>query len=560
MKKILRLANVMTKDILQGSTSTKKKQTPLNKFLIVIGISLLFLFLSITMYFLSKDLLESLIQINRVNSVFDIIFVSASFFIFIISILTLPSIFYFSKDVENLLALPLEPYEILAAKTLATYFNLLLSISFILLPFGIAYQFIVNPPLTFFLFYLLTFVILPIIPLALSITIIVLLFSFIPKIKNKNLFTYITSLGTIAIILYINLQSAGDPDILNQIILSDGPLTSFIGSMIPTIGFLAKGISQNNILWILLSLILSLAFIVIVINLIEKLYFKGAIASGEHSKNKKHKKRKRTVKNQSKILSSKIYTVIKYDIKNIFRTPTFAINYLLPLAILPGFMFITLFSVYSSGDIEPAMVNELLVVLQEGIQSLNFKTIFPYIVISSFAITYFTGSLSTLTSTSISREGEQMLNFKTMPISLLIIIKAKLILGIIVSIILPLVALLTLTFLFKLEFIVVGVSLITVIITAVLSNLLNILLDLYKPKLVWDNEVQAVKQNFLTVIPILGSFMILGFIIFIFATTSAKTLLSIVLLVISTLLIVLIYEFLIKRSALKMLNVRIEDL
>ena len=558
MKKTLTLTKVIVKSSFNTMTNSKKKRKSNNK-LNVIGIIALYIILSVSIFLMSKDLLKMFIEMGKEKSIINLVFLATTVYILIIATLTVPSIFYFSKDIEHLLSLPLRSEEILFAKTIATYINMLLGISFIMIPFGITYQYVVSPPLYFLLFYFVGMLILPVIPMAISIGVVVLIFRLIPKVNNKDVFTYITSLFMIVFIIGINLISTGDNSFVSGLIEGDLGVTQIISILIPTIDILANAISNSNVLYLVYGALFSGGFLLAVIKLVSSTYFKGAIGISEGSK--KHRSKIVKTNKLNKKISSQTFTILKTDFVNILRTPTFMINYLMPILILPIFAGMPILIGIKSGEIPKDMIDELTLMVQAGINEIDLITMIPFAIIGSFAITFLMGSLSSITSTSISREGNRIKAYKVMPISMLTVINAKLILGIILVSIFPLFSLISLSIIFKLNIVIVLISLITILIAAVFSNVLDIITDIFYPKLSWDNETQAIKQNFLTIIPVFGSFAILGLFISIFVFFKNNQLLStILILVLSIILTAVIYEIVIKIFGLKNLDKAIEEI
>ena len=106
-----------------------------------------------------------------------------SILIFLFSIFLIPSIFYFSKDLDTLLVLPLPPQTILAGKftTCILYeyaFTIIVSI-----PLLSAYVSNLHPGIFFYLMALVVLLLLPIYPLVLSSILTMLMMRFVPFLK-----------------------------------------------------------------------------------------------------------------------------------------------------------------------------------------------------------------------------------------------------------------------------------------------------------------------------------------------------------------------------------------
>ena len=98
-----------------------------------------------------------------------------------------------------------------------------------------------------------------------------------------------------------------------------------------------------------------------------------------------------------------------------------------------------------------------------------------------------------------SREGENKYHMLLYPVSMTTQLYAKFLSGIIISSIavLPIIILIIVgnTLYFELEIIWVVYSVLSALIMMIFINLFGLVVDVYHPKLVWENEQAAVKQN-----------------------------------------------------------------
>lgn len=555
MKKILTLSKVMIKTLLGSMSTSKKQDSKMKSVFKVIGFLALFGYLSVIVYFASKDILKTFVALNQTDLILNLVILGTTVYTLVIALLSVPSIFYFSKDVEILLALPLKPFEILAAKTLTTYVSLLAGLSFLMIPFGTAYFLVVKPPLGFIFFYFMASLIIPIIPLAIAIGLIVVLFTYLPKAKSKDGFTYASTFLSLALVLYINTKTMNSGDLSFDPSGSE-QLSQTMSNFIPTVAMLTRAVNNFNIVSLSLAVSLSVALLYGLVRLISPLYFKGAIGISETSK--KVSKRKVKVRDKDAKADTLILTLMKTDIKNILRTPLFAINYLLSFVLLPAFMIIPLIGQFSTGEISIDLISRYLAEAKLFLSMLTVSEIIPYAILISFAVTFFLSLTSSVSSTAISREGERMSFYKSLPVSMMKIIDAKILIGILLSVIIPLIILIVATIALSLNVLVVSLSLLTIIFTATFSSVFDIVVDVFKPKLVWDNENQAIKQNFMVMIPMFSSMFLLGIFIFIFIKVSNQLLSTFSLIIILPLLSYLVYQVLIKKYGLTYLDKAIE--
>ena len=138
----------------------------------------------------------------------------------------------------------------------------------------------------------------------------------------------------------------------------------------------------------------------------------------------------------------------------------------------------------------------------------SIPNLWCYVLVISFLVGSFMGGINMISSTAISREGTNAYFMKFIPVPVETQAFAKAACGIIISAVsgwLLLIPLhLVLSYPIYLDLIFVVGSLVSVIMT----NLFGILIDLLRPKLVWEQEAAAVKQNLNGVISILLSFLL----------------------------------------------------
>ncbi len=114
MRSFWALFVVTLKNTLSLVDSTKKKTVwtrLVPAFLFVAFIPSLF-----TLYAAAEEALKFLIPIQQSGVILGLMLTALSMMIFFLAIFLIPAVFYFSKDVEMLLALPLRAHTIVAAK------------------------------------------------------------------------------------------------------------------------------------------------------------------------------------------------------------------------------------------------------------------------------------------------------------------------------------------------------------------------------------------------------------------------------------------------------------
>ena len=166
------------------------------------------------------------------------------------------------------------------------------------------------------------------------------------------------------------------------------------------------------------------------------------------------------------------------ELKLLIRTPAYLLNCVLFGVIFPPLIIIIM--LFSSNG-----THSLSALPQNGV----------FLAIASGGIAVIS-SMNMIASTSISREGKNFFVMNYIPIPYEDQIISKVLSSIIVSLISTLVILIIGLTLLKVTLIMVVLILIISVLGIGTYAFLGILLDLKFPKLDWDNETRAVKQNF----------------------------------------------------------------
>ena len=283
-------------------------------------------------------------------------------FLFLFSIFLIPSIFYFSKDLDTLLILPLPPQTILAGKftTCILYeyaFTIIVSI-----PLLSAYVSNLHPSIFFYLIALVILVLLPIYPLVLSSVLTMLMMRFVPFFKNRDRFNIIGGFFVIVLAMafsyFMNSPMMMDEqsNLFTTILTDPDSLVLKLGTwLFPAISFASHALSNTNILHLLVFIAISILSFLIFLLLGKFLYFKGAIGFSETTST-----RKRFTSSEMEKLNKqqgKTFAYTKKELKLLFRTPVYFINCISPVILFPILYIIFYFS--SSSQISLSILQQL---------------------------------------------------------------------------------------------------------------------------------------------------------------------------------------------------------
>ncbi len=488
MRKYLTLTKILMKSGFQVTDGKSKRWFKLFIYLILFACCLPMLVL---LYFGIDSILPLYAQMDQTATILGSMLFFTCMIIFFFSLFLIPSIFYFSSDLEILLALPLKSIHIIAAKfTVCVIYEYLFSFS-VLIPTYAAYLHYGGMPMTFLPFGIITLLLIPIFPLVLSTIFTILLMRFVPFFKNRDRFNLISSILLIVVgmsySLFMNGQNTQDESaILMNIIAGENSLLQFFMKLFPMIPFFARAVVEGSILDLAEGIGICVIALIVFLTLGRFLYFKGAIGSSESTAAHKQMSTKQLQKNSRK--RSKTYAYLKKEFKLLLRTPAYFTNCILMIFLFPIIILVT--SVLNRGEFtEGFSLSDLLMEVEQ------IDGFIAYVVFIAMAAGFLFGTLNQISATSLSREGKQYTIMKYIPMSYRDQIHAKMLCGVIGGIVSNLCVVLVLALILPFSWHYYVIYCIVSAITTLIGNTYCMFLDLLKPKLIWEQEVSAVKQN-----------------------------------------------------------------
>ncbi len=502
INKVLSLTKVFLKNSYQNNfkVSNKKDDNKTrNKILKLLGFVLLFGYLMAIFGVISYGIIDSLIKINQPAVFLGLFLLSTAVLIIFQTIFSSVNIFYFARDIEYILPMPVKPSELLIAKfntILCTeYFTEFL---FLLTPI-IIYGIMTAQTILFYIYALLILLIFPILPAILACLIIMLIMCFSNLTKNKDKFQLITTILAIVVavgiqfIFYNNGNQLTDQQMIDKIIQVNG-LVDVIGRYFITIGpSIDVLINSSNIIALLhlgkLIAITALGYIIF-ITLGNKIYLKGAINTTGGAKTKKLNENKAYKKRNI------FFSYILKEFKILFRNPIFFTQCVLPIFLMPVIILISVsvsFSRINELDITTLSIQVNSVILAMALSIIQFLQMFSFIAI-----------------TAVSRDGLNAKFVKYIPISLYKQFKYKIAPAIILNTVSTIILLGIMSFIMPSMLIyLIGIFIVSTIMNIIQSYLM-LIIDLKRPKLEWDTEYAVVKQNMNMIFEIGYSFVVIG--------------------------------------------------
>ncbi|HHT65871.1 MAG: putative ABC transporter permease subunit [Caldicoprobacterales bacterium] len=465
--------------------------------------------------YLVTSLLGVLVQIGQEGIILSWGIAINSAIVFLFGIFYVVSTFYFSSDVEFLLPMPLKPRQILGAKflvvTIYEYFTT--AISF--LPVWITYGIYMGCGLLYYIYGLVVFLLMPITPLAAASLIIMVIMRFTNLSKHKDAVKVLGGMVGVFFGVGLNLViqnvmgSMSQEQIMELVQKGNNSLMILTSGVFPTARWGAEALINYSQLSGLFSFLLYAGFSLLIyfalLWLGQLIYLPGVVGLSETGSRRTKVNKQALEKTTVKGSVVRTYTLV--ELRLLFRTPIYFINCVSINFLWPVFLVFPLL-------FQSQQLNQI----QQISEMLNRPESQGMVLAGSFALALFMGATNGTTSTSISREGQELFVKKYLPISYRQQLTAKVLSGFVLGLVSILIMVLFAVFIFKLSFWMGLLILAAAWLPVLLTCLTGLLIDLHNPKLDWDSEQKAVKQNvnllynmLAAVIPGVLTFVVLAF-------------------------------------------------
>lgn len=498
MDKVIKLTKIFLKNSFSNMDARMGISTKSKSKIIVYG--LLFLYFAGLIIFLGYNLLDGLIAIHQ-----ETIFVGMILFMIfglaiIQTIFSSINILYFTKDSEYLLPLPLKPYQIILARTnvmLIAEYVIIFLIGFIPL---VMYGILTGAGIVYYLTMILAVILVPILPVLLISMLVMFIMSFAKLTKNRNRFQLFATLLVLAIIIAISISTSGmKQDLTNeemaQMVVKANGMIELIKGYVPTVDYLMEALTTNSlftaIVEVLKTLGITIIGFIVYMLIAQKIYFKGLVGNlfggGASNTNKEI--------NQKEYRNSKLYkSYVGKEFKNMARNPVFLMQCLIPAVLIPIIMVVVVYAGLNSDGMGLEQITQM-------VQQMSTNTFFIACIILG-VIQFFTMFIY-ISITAISRDGENAVFMKYIPVSLYKQYMYKIIPNIIMNIVTIIITLGMAEYLLNLPVTTLIALFVVAIIMGILQSIVMIIVDLKRPKLNWDSEYAVAKQNLNLVFPVL---------------------------------------------------------
>ena len=474
-----------------SSRSAKKKSFFKSKLGTVLLILLLTLSLGSSFGIIVSELYDGLSPMGLQTLILRLIVPAGGIMVFMFGIFYVMNVFYFSKDVDNYLYLPVRAGEILTSKFLVSLVYEYFIMIIIFVPLLVIYGVKDSAGILYYIYSILALLFIPVLPLVAASIISMLIMRFSKKFKNRDRFNMIAGILSLMLALGLNFGMQYATRILSEgqaVIkdISNLPALKVSAYVLPTNHFAIESLVSYSSLKGLLSLVILIAIALASILLFyfvgNALYFKGVMGVTESKADRKALTSAQMVKETSS--KNVLLSYSLKELKLVLRTPVYFMNCVLISLIYPLFFLIPFFM----GSSEDAM--EMDAALQ-FIRDVDSGVLIMVMVGAGF----FMGSINIISSTAISREGKNFYVVKYIPVSYMTQIYAKILSSFYVEAMGMVILYLILIFLLKVSPMILALSFILVLMASLVVNQIGIFFDILWPKLNWDTEQKAVKQN-----------------------------------------------------------------
>ncbi|NTU51177.1 MAG: hypothetical protein HGA94_01900, partial [Candidatus Aminicenantes bacterium] len=307
-----------------------------------------------------QNLYDILKPMGQERALLSLGFVAGQFLILMFGIYYVISAFYFSRDLELLIPLPLRPSEVMASKFAVIVINEYLTVAAIVLPVVVTLGVVSKAGVGFWVNAALVYLALPVIPLAIVSIVVVAMMRFINVSRKKDALILVGSIMLIVLALGVQIvlgktAGSGGPEAsaaaVAKFFTSPDSLLNRLGAFFPpgiwatkavAGGFTGAGLANLALLWGV-----SIGLFIGMVLLAEALFYRGVVGLGETT----GKRRRLTRDEMSRRVSSgrrALAAVFGREWKIMNRTPIFLLNGTLVVVLFPA-IFVLMATIDTGG-------------------------------------------------------------------------------------------------------------------------------------------------------------------------------------------------------------------
>lgn len=399
--------------------------------------------------------------------------------------------FYFSNDIEYLLPWPLRAYQIVASKFTSTFFSENMMQFVLVLSCIVGYGIASGMGIVNWLLSIIGIITLPVIPLAYCGILSMLVMGFTKAIRNKDVIQKI-SVALIFVMVIALVASIGflqNMDIDSYVeTLASGDQTFFtvMNYVFPNVPLFVKMFTEGSVTALLGYLAVNAAVVGVMLLLSEALYFRGVIGLTSSGTVKKTESIDKLVAGCRQ--HSPAYSYFVKEVKMLVRTPVFftnciAVNFLWPIFVYAMYKI-------QSRQFTLEQLRELY-----ADKDLKIQLLF---LLGIVGISVIVTAISSLSSNAISREGKHFSFMKYIPVPYQTQWDVKVFVGILFPVLGILVYFIPACILVRVPLLHIILFTLLCLMSVTFVAYMGMYIDSIQPKLIWDDEMSALRENYNT--------------------------------------------------------------
>lgn len=456
-----------------------KKASPIKK--VMIGLLALYVFAALlfSFVFVFYNLASGLIPLDLGWVYFANVGIMSVMMSVMFTIFTSQSMLFEAKDNQLLLSLPIKPSQILGSRLLVLGVLEYLSSLLILLPAGAVYVYLANPPVMFYIVFLLATILLPLLGLAIASFFGYIVSSVTSRMRNKSLFVTFFSLLFVGGYLwgYTSLTSG-----VATLVANGQSIGEAIKNMLPPFYYLGTAMVHIDVVSLVYFALWCLTPFALIYMWLSKSFISLATAN---------RQAKKLVYKESAAQRNSVFSaLLNKEMKKFVGTPMYLLNCGISYLMAIGF---GVYFFIKGPDMLGAIFS-------------NMPEVSSYIVPAVTVVLCFLAGMSFTTAPSISLEGKNLWILRSMPIKVGDIFNAKIALNLIFGFIALVFA--GICVIYRIAPTVVDALLIVLIPLSVqvFTAIAGLICNLFFPKFDAVNDTIVIKQSASVIVAMLVSF------------------------------------------------------
>jgi len=459
--------------------------------LILLGIAGLF---PVLLYYLKgiRFMYFLLVPLGQQAALLTFAILMGQFLILIFGFYYVLSAFYFSRDLDLLIPLPITPVQVLLSKFTVVVVNEYLTASPIVVPMLIAYGIHSKAGLGYWITAALVYLFLPVIPLAVVSLLVVGMMRFVNFSRKKDALIIIGSLvlmtGALGLQFWLRRMPESGPgrEVLVHF-FSEGGLVQKIGAKFPPSIWATRALAPDAAGSGLAPFLLYAAVSVVLFGALffaaRAFFYRGLLGLGEISVQRKRLSREHMA---SRLSSGRrpVRAVFLRELRIMNRTPIFLLNGVLSVILIP--VIFILFAKAGAGQSGSDSYRILLLLASSDSSA---------VVLGSALFMTICGCLNGTASSAFSREGAQFWMSKVIPTSPAEQVKAKFLHSLAIAFLGIVAAAVAEILVIQAKITLVLLALPLALTLAAALTAIGMIIDLLRPLLKWTNPQKAIKQN-----------------------------------------------------------------